>query len=581
MDTVTLRTYNGRYLCAEDGGGMQGRLVGTRPGGLLVANREDPGEWEHFTVVPVGPVQIALKSSLGFYVCAEGGGGGQVVANRGGTSPGPWETFTVHGLPDGKVALQAHNNQFLCAEGGGGGVLVANRTAIGPWETFTPSKPLLIHHEEPEAATGILGPLRIGRGGLGDVLVDDQGDVLAVFYHHGAAFSDFVHGKESEAEDGCKLVRQAGFLGIRPFCVLGYYDQARAGDANQWKAWVGKEVTPIPFRSYSEREIQPTANYYGRYEEFVMMLHSLGLRLMHDQGDMVAWSDAQAIEHMRQIGRCYARLGTRGRDTLAGLWACNEGWQNLPGRNPTPELCVQMLRAFRDGSGGWWPAVRGLSCPTQASEEPADMDAWSVEPATVITVHGSRSVNEHLLPHYFGYGAYYRPRNGRIVWNTEPIGPPPETSVGVTDDLEVLTALAALALISGQAWTHMGNVFGKQRVDQYPGFREVGRIAKWLPKNLMHYDKIGHSGTSFSGTRILEAPGDQHTAEFAIHSGTGHFAMVIHGLPPVPMKVLRSCRDFRVINLVSDQVERDGPLTAGTMFSHPMRRARLVTGQLS
>ncbi len=36
-----------------------------------------------------------------------------------------------------KVALQASNGQYVCAERGGGYELVANRDAIGPWETFT------------------------------------------------------------------------------------------------------------------------------------------------------------------------------------------------------------------------------------------------------------------------------------------------------------------------------------------------------------------------------------------------------------------------------------------------------------
>jgi hypothetical protein len=34
------------------------------------------------------------------------------------------------------TALQASNGQYLCAEGGGGGGLNANRNALGPWETF-------------------------------------------------------------------------------------------------------------------------------------------------------------------------------------------------------------------------------------------------------------------------------------------------------------------------------------------------------------------------------------------------------------------------------------------------------------
>lgn len=36
-----------------------------------------------------------------------------------------------------KIALQASNGQYVCAEGGGGQNLVANRGELGPWEAFT------------------------------------------------------------------------------------------------------------------------------------------------------------------------------------------------------------------------------------------------------------------------------------------------------------------------------------------------------------------------------------------------------------------------------------------------------------
>lgn len=84
---------------------------------------------------------IHLKANNGKYVCAEGGGGGPVVANRAVAAG--WETFQLvdrNGPPlrsGDQVALRASNRQFVCAEGGGGRKVVANRNAIGPWETFT------------------------------------------------------------------------------------------------------------------------------------------------------------------------------------------------------------------------------------------------------------------------------------------------------------------------------------------------------------------------------------------------------------------------------------------------------------
>jgi hypothetical protein len=79
--------------------------------------------------------KVALRASNGQYVCAEGSGGREVVANR--NAIGPWETFTVIEGGNGHVALQANNGQYVCAEGSGGREVVANRNAIGAWETFT------------------------------------------------------------------------------------------------------------------------------------------------------------------------------------------------------------------------------------------------------------------------------------------------------------------------------------------------------------------------------------------------------------------------------------------------------------
>ena len=121
--SIALRASNGQYVCAEGGGG-----------GVVVANRNAIGAWETFRLFDLGNGNVALRASNGQYVCAEGGGGGAVVANR--NAIGAWETFKLFDLGNGNVALRASNGQYVCAEGGGGGVVVANRNAIGAWETF-------------------------------------------------------------------------------------------------------------------------------------------------------------------------------------------------------------------------------------------------------------------------------------------------------------------------------------------------------------------------------------------------------------------------------------------------------------
>ena len=88
------------------------------------------GEWETFRIIRLTENLVALKSINGHFVCAENGGGREVVANR--TAIGPWETFQWVTLAHGgsareRIALKASNGQFVCAEGGGGGCVNANR----------------------------------------------------------------------------------------------------------------------------------------------------------------------------------------------------------------------------------------------------------------------------------------------------------------------------------------------------------------------------------------------------------------------------------------------------------------------
>lgn len=134
---------------------------------------------------------VAFAAGDGSQLVAEGGGGGEILANRGGI--GPWETFRLfnrsrpdalprHGdavalqVHDGgfltttssggltaaqdgivaasvftlervegagviasgdAVALRAADGRFVVAEGNGGGAVGANRPRRGPWETFT------------------------------------------------------------------------------------------------------------------------------------------------------------------------------------------------------------------------------------------------------------------------------------------------------------------------------------------------------------------------------------------------------------------------------------------------------------
>ncbi|MFZ5968503.1 MAG: stalk domain-containing protein [Bacillota bacterium] len=122
-EIVAIKTYSGKYVCAEDGGGKE-----------VVANRREIGKWETFEIIDLGNDSVALKTYNGSFIRAKNDNGREVDAK--GKEIGDWETFEIVDLGKNRVALKAHNGYYVCAEDGGGGILVANREEINEWETF-------------------------------------------------------------------------------------------------------------------------------------------------------------------------------------------------------------------------------------------------------------------------------------------------------------------------------------------------------------------------------------------------------------------------------------------------------------
>lgn len=116
--------------------------------GQLWADATAAGPDETFEVEAVSG-GMALKCH-GRYVTAEADGR---ITTRTYQTPGPWEIWTPVLLDDGRLAFSSHHGRYLCAEGGGGGAVVADRLAVGVWEQFTPSAAL--------AAPGTLTRLRV------------------------------------------------------------------------------------------------------------------------------------------------------------------------------------------------------------------------------------------------------------------------------------------------------------------------------------------------------------------------------------------------------------------------------------
>jgi hypothetical protein len=107
------------------------------PGGVR-ADRDQPKEWETFTLAQIGADEkgqrVALLSWRGFF-SAQDNGGQDVYANRSAVDR--WELWTLISNSDGTVSLQSNDaSHYLSAEDGGGSVCQAKGTQIGPWEKF-------------------------------------------------------------------------------------------------------------------------------------------------------------------------------------------------------------------------------------------------------------------------------------------------------------------------------------------------------------------------------------------------------------------------------------------------------------
>lgn len=121
-DMVAIKTFNGKYLCAENGGGS-----------TLIANRDQVGAWETFQIIDLGKGYIALKSHNGYYISAYNDGEDIYVNDN---KIDKRQTFQLIKLDNNKVAFKNYEKDYISAENGGGGKLVGDKKKIGNWETF-------------------------------------------------------------------------------------------------------------------------------------------------------------------------------------------------------------------------------------------------------------------------------------------------------------------------------------------------------------------------------------------------------------------------------------------------------------
>jgi hypothetical protein len=133
---VALKTTSGYYITAENGGGLS-----------VNTDRQELGPWETFTMVPVGPGVFAFRTDKGTYLCDLAGEtrGGRTSRSSLGASKKQVDPSTQFKLmilnPDGPVvALVTAAGKYVTAESNGGvkargaRAMSTDRTDIGAWE---------------------------------------------------------------------------------------------------------------------------------------------------------------------------------------------------------------------------------------------------------------------------------------------------------------------------------------------------------------------------------------------------------------------------------------------------------------
>lgn len=137
--TISLQAFNGQYLCAEGGGGQN-----------VVANRNGVGTWEQFSMWSLsgGYLKngdtVTMVSRDASFLCADKSNADKLMANRNGI--GDWEKFMIVKVTEGDeyirpgdtVAFVSESGagKFWCANNGGGSDVVVNRLGVGTWERF-------------------------------------------------------------------------------------------------------------------------------------------------------------------------------------------------------------------------------------------------------------------------------------------------------------------------------------------------------------------------------------------------------------------------------------------------------------
>jgi hypothetical protein len=512
------------FLCAESGGGRE-----------VVANRTVLGPWETWTVDKLDAEHVSIQASTGHYLCAELDG--SVIANR--TAIGEWERWRVHRNEDDTFSFESAHGTFLCAEGGGGQEVVANRPAIGPWESFTPSN---MNWWLKVCQRPLHGPLRIqdklfrDNTGFRRVHFDSQFDLLRTLRDDPARYT--------KLQDDCVT---AGYQGRRVFLNvggwMGFWDghEVLATGVTKWyfDRDNGGHHRPAGYGTRLER----WPDYDALFRHLLRDCLARGLRLHVTFGDCQIFfefdnSGDQEVALVDHLARIAAEEG--GSKVIAFWETTNEVPINRRG-GTSPKAIDHMGRLIRTVKNHLPDVLCGMGA--FLSEEPEILHA-SITYGDVCFVHVTRNPEDmclkrtHALTHWEGN---YRSFPVPFV-EGEPAGPNIGPADGLGDDAyqpmnnpAALMALYAEHAILGHAsdWFDGGAVRSTADSTLAWGYDEIPAILKdTLPEDIATWpwksnDRGGiaywYTGKDFrTFTHQLWDPSPPFpVADWTLYTGTG------------------------------------------------------------
>lgn len=395
----------------------------------------------------------------------------------------------------------------------------------------------------------IVGQLRIGE----NCFVDDTGCVLPLYAHAGDLFSLYTR-DPVRVQNQLNTIAATGYHGIRTWATLGCGKPTTCAASDYW---VGREVGP-----------DVTPDYWLQVERFLNELRARDLRVVWSQGDVGQLKDRQGY-----MG-AFARLDLAGSPVVDWLDCGNEAWQTGEPDASALARCVGYYRA----AGG--RALLTLTSPPGENKE--ELDAYSIPPADAYDVHSYRGGHSwDKRRHIFSIPYEGKPEK-RFGINSEPPGGGALVSASENKhelDDEAVALLGVAAAYSRQAWVWFSGQGVKlgTGLEHDPGFYSTPRLMGYLPRDIMTFSTLHHSGASWSRNRVLEPLGEIRID--GRQSNDGRFVYTIDG--PSGTYDLRVAQAFSgricdTINAMCTPIDRN----AGDVLSLTFVRGRVLIGRL-